>query len=76
MPVDGAGNPFIMFTSKSGYIKMTFTKIYRSILSIQFSENLANILGADADVSYNYTNARTRRKFSLIEGDVNFVYVY
>jgi len=76
MPVDGAGNPFVMFTSKSGYIEMTFTEIYRPILSIRFSENLSNILGADADVSYNHTNARTRRKFSLMEGDVNSVYVY
>jgi len=76
MPVDGAGKPFIMFTSKFGYIKMTFTEIYRPILSIRFSKNLANTLGADADVSYNHTNARTRHKFSLMEGDVNSVYVY
>ena len=55
---------------------MTFTEIYRPILSIRFSENLPNILGADADVSYNHTNAGTRRKFSLMEGDVNSVYVY
>ena len=55
---------------------MTFTEIYRPILSIRFSENLSNILGADADVSYNHANARTRRKFFLMEGNVNSVYVY
>ena len=55
---------------------MTFTEIYRPILSIQFSENLSNILGADADVLYNHANARTRHKFSLMEGDLNSLYVY
>ena len=76
MPKDIFGTEFIKFATNSGYIEMTFAEIHRYVLSIRFSESLANILGADADVAYNQANALTTRKFSLKDGDVNSVYIY
>ena len=70
MPKDVA-SPYIKFTPKGVHIEMTFTELLDTVLSIRFSESLAEILGADADVAYDRNHARTSRRFSLVNGDIN-----
>jgi len=55
---------------------MTFTELLDTVLSIRFSESLAEILGADADVAYDRSHARTSRRFSLVNDDINSTYIY
>jgi len=55
---------------------MTFTELLKTVLFIRFSDTLAEILGADADVAYDHDHARTSRKFSLKDNDVISVYIY
>ena len=33
-------------------------------------------MGAEADVAYDRNHARTSRRFSLVNGDINSVYIY
>ena len=33
-------------------------------------------MGAKADVAYDRNHARTSRRFSLVNGDINSVYIY
>jgi len=49
---------------------MTFTELLKRVLSIRFSK------GAKADGAYNHNHARTSHKFSLVNGDINSVYIY
>jgi len=76
MPKDVFNEPHIKFTPKVGHIEMTFAELLQKALFIRFSESLAEILGADADVAYNHNHARTSRKFSLTHGDINSMYIY
>jgi len=76
MPKDVFNKPYIKFTPKAGHIEMTFTELLETVLSIRFSESLAEILGADADVAYDHNHAGTSRRFSLVNGDINSVYIY
>jgi len=76
MPKDVFNEPYIKFTPKGGRIEMRFTELLDTVLSIRFSESLAEILGADADVAYNRNHAATSRRFSLVNGDIDSVYIY
>ncbi len=76
MPKDVYNEPYIKFTLRAGHIEMTFTELLKTTLSIRFSESLAEILGADADVAYDHNHARMSRKFSLTNGDINSMYIY
>jgi len=76
MPKDIFNEPYIKFTAKGVHIEMTFTELLDMVLSIRFSEILAEILGADADVAYDRNDARTSRRFSLVNGDINSAYIY
>ena len=76
MPKDIFSELHIKFTPKAGHNEMTFTELLETVLSIRFSESLAEILDADADVAYDHNHKRTSRKFSLKDGDVNSVYIY
>jgi len=51
MPKDIFNEPYIKFTPKGVHIELTFTELLDTVLSIRFSESLAEILGADADVA-------------------------
>jgi len=72
MPKDVFNEPYIKFTPKGGRIEMTFTKLLDTVLSIRFSK----ILGADADVAYDRNHAAKSRRFSLVNGDIDSVYIY
>jgi len=76
MPKDIFNEPCIKFTAKGVHTKMTFTELLDTVLSIRFSESLAEILGADADVACDRNHARTSRRFFLVNGDINSVYIY
>ena len=76
MPKDIFNEPYIKFTPKGVHIEMTFTELLDTVLSIRFSESLAEILGADADVAYDRSHARTSRRFSLVNDDINSTYIY
>jgi len=76
MPKDIFNEPYIKFTPKGGHIEMTFTKLLDTVLSIRFSESLAEILGGDAHVAYDRNHAGTSRRFSLVNGDIDSVYIY
>jgi len=47
MPKDIYNEPYIKFTPKAGHIEMKFTELLEMVLSIRFSESLAEILGAN-----------------------------
>ena len=76
MPKDVFNQPYIKFPLKGGRIEMTFTEILDTVLSIRFSESLAEILRADADVAYDRNHAETSCRFSLVNGDIDSVYIF
>jgi len=76
MPKDIYNELYIKFTLKADHIAMKFSELMETVLSIRFSESLAKILGAEADVAYDHNHAGTSRRFSLVNGDINFVYIY
>jgi len=76
MPKDIFNEPYIKFMPKSGHIEITFTELLDTVLSIRFSESLAEILGADANVAYDRNHAGTSRRFFLVNGDIDSVYIY
>ena len=76
MPKNILNEPYIKFTPKVFHIEMTFSELLDMVLSIRFSESLAEILAADADVAYDRNHARTSGRFSLVNGEINSAYIY
>jgi len=76
MPKHIFNEPYIKFTPSAGHTEMMFTELLETVLSIRFSERLAEILGADAQVAYGHNHARTSRKFSMTNGDINSMHIY
>ena len=76
MPKDIYNELYIKLTPKADYIEMKFFELLETVLSITFSESLAEILGAEADVAYDHNHAGTSHRFSLVNGDIDSVYMY